>query len=208
MLMIFMMASTIMFAQRHDGNYQGRADRLNDYLKKELSLTDDQYAKVKSINEAFGDRFKKLRKDSTMSNEAKRTEMKKIRDEHAAALKSVLTDKQYGQWTALENTHRGKLGDHTEYMKKELSLSDDQYAKVKAINKNFGEQLKTLRSDSTLSREATRAERKKIRDEKNAAIKGILTPDQYNKWVSMKSKRGHDERKREGMPSNQPDKKG
>ena len=210
MPMIFMMASTIMFAQRHGGRSEGaRADRLNEYMKTELSLTDDQYEKVKTINETFGDRIKKLRKDSTVSKEASREEMRKMRDEHAAALKGVLTDKQYAQWTALENSHKERLsGNRADYMKKELLLSDDQYSKVKAINKNFGEQVKTLKSDSTMSRETARVEFKKIRDEKNAAMKSVLTADQYSKWISMKAKRGHDGRRRERMPVNRDDRKG
>jgi len=210
MLIIFMVASTIMFAQRREGrNPEARADRLNEYMKKELSLTDNQFENVKTINEAFGGRFKKLRKDSTISKEAYRFEMKKIRDEHAAALKGVLTDKQYAQWMALENSHKERFaGNRADYMKKELSLSDDQYSKVNAINKSFGERLKTLRNDSTMSRETARAEFRKIRDEKNVALKGVLTPDQYNKWISMKAKRSHDRKKREGMPANRDDKKG
>jgi len=210
MLIIFMVASTIMFAQRRESrNPEARADRLNEYMKKELSLTDNQYEKVKAINEAFGDRFRKLRKDSTISKEASRDEIKKIRDEHAAALKGVLTDKQYAQWTALENSHKERFaGNRADYMKKELSLSDEQYSKVNAINKNFGERLKTLRNDSTMSRETARAEFRKIRDEKNVALKGVLTPDQYNKWISMKAKRSHDRKRREGLPANRNDKKG
>jgi len=204
MLMIFMMASTVIFAQRYDGRSKGaRADRLNEYMKKELSLTDDQFGKVRAINEAFGDRFRQLRMDSTMSKTATREEMKKMHEEHAAALKNVLTDKQYAQWIALEDSHKRRLsGNRADDMKKELSLSDDQYSKVQAINKNFGERLKTLRSDSTMSKETARVELKKIRDEKNNEIKGVLTPDQYNKWISMKSKRGHDRKRRERTPVN------
>lgn len=150
MLMILMAASTAMFAQRHYGDGKGRADRFNDYMKKELSLTDDQYAKVKTINQTFADRFKTVRKDSSLSRESSRTEMKKIHTEHEAALKGVLTDKQYAQWTALKENHNGDHGAHAEYMKKELSLNDDQYSKVKAIDKTFGDRMKTLRKDSTL----------------------------------------------------------
>lgn len=211
MLMIFMMASTIIFAQRYArGDAQDRADKFNEYMKKELSLTDDQYAKVKSINQTFGERFRNLRRDSTTSKEAARAEMKKIRDEHATALKGVLTDKQYEQWTALKKSRKGIRGrrERAEYLKKELLLNYDQYSKVKAIDERFGKQFKTLRSDSTMSGETARVAFKKIRDEKNTAIKSVLTPDQYEKWLSLKSKRSHDFRKREGAPANPDDKKG
>lgn len=211
MLMIFMMASTILFAQRSGrGTMQGRADQVNEYMKKELSLTDDQYVKVKSINQAFGERIRNLRRDSTTSREAMRAEMKKIRDEHATALKSILTDKQYDQWTALKRSYKGMRGrrNRAEYLKSELLLNDDQYSKVKAIDERFGERFKTLRQDSTMSKAIVRGEFRKIREEKNSAMKSVLTPNQYNKWVSMKSKRSHDRRGWPGAPASPTDKKG
>ena len=201
-LIVLMMISTGIFAQRRaDG--KGRTDRFSDYMKKELSLTDDQYAKVKTINQTFGDRFRKLRRDSTLTKEARHNEMEKIRADHAAALKGTLTDKQYAQWTALRTDLAGKGNHaaHAEYMKQELSLNDEQYSKVQALDKAFGDRFRTVRKDSTLTRESSRAEIKKIREEKTAAMKGILTPEQYDKWISLKSKRSegrHDNKRRKG----------
>lgn len=219
MLMILMMvSSTIIFAQRHNADGKARGDRMNEYMKKELSLTDAQYAKVKTINQTFGDRFKQARKDSTATKEASRAQMKKIHDDYTAALKGALTDKQFAQWTALKANHADKrMGDRAERMKKELALNDDQYSKVKAIDKSFGDRFKTLRKDSTLTKETSRTEFKKIRDEKNTAIKGVLTTDQYNKWISMKGKHGdgkhggdgrHGDRKRKDSSSTPDNSKG
>lgn len=202
MLMILVMTSTVIFAQRHNVDPQARAEKFNDYMKKELSLSDDQYSKVKVINQTFGERFRNIRKDSTVTREASRTEMKKIHEEHNTALKGVLTEKQYAQWTALKANHAGMgKGDHAsraEHMKKELALNDDQYSKVKAIDKTFADRFKNLRKDSSMTKETSHTEFKKIHEERNSAIKGVLTSEQYNKWISMKEKKKHGDRKKKG----------
>src|SRR4051812_26877720 len=115
LMMIFAMASTIAFAQ-HDVE-KAKVERFSEYMKTELSLTDDQYVKVKTIDQEFFGQLKSTRKDS-----ASRTAIKKIREDRVAALKNVLTEKQFAQWMALKANHQGKRNGkqiRDDYMKKE-----------------------------------------------------------------------------------------
>lgn len=198
--MAFVLVSTIIFAQHHKGDrMSGEKQALE--MKEKLSLTDEQFAKLKSINEKFGERYTALRKDSTLSREQSFSEMKKIRQEKQDEIKSILTEQQFTQWTALKKEHRAKNRHGKrisgEEMKKALSLSDDQYAKVKAIDKKYGEQFKSLRKDSTLSQVTARAEMKKLKDERQGELKGVMSEEQYAKWKVMKAeqkKRKHEKR--------------
>ena len=66
----------------------------------------------------------------------------------------------------------------TERMKKQLNLNDDQVAKLEALNLQFvQEQVKARESASDVRAEMGAAFKKH-----NAALKEILTPDQFQKW--------------------------
>jgi len=82
-------------------------------------------------------------------------------------------------------------------MAKELNLTDDQKTKVKAALADQQTKMKALRDDKSLSREDRRAKGKEIREATQAKIKGILTPEQMEKWQKMQHG-GHKPRKAAG----------
>ena len=65
---------------------------------------------------------------------------------------------------------------------KDLGLTDDQKAQVKAALDDTQAKLKALRDDSSLSAEDKKAKVKEIRDANQAKMKEILTPEQFAKW--------------------------
>lgn len=66
----------------------------------------------------------------------------------------------------------------TERMKKQLNLNDDQVAKLEALNLQFvQEQVKARESVKDV-----RAEMRAAGEKHDAALKEILTPDQFQKW--------------------------
>ena len=70
------------------------AQRLTDRMKTELSLNDEQYAKVLEINTAFISKTSEARKASTDRAEVSAA-IKGLNDEKDAKLKTVLTEEQY-----------------------------------------------------------------------------------------------------------------
>lgn len=70
-------------------------------------------------------------------------------------------------------------------MKTELSLTDDQYQKVQAINLDFANKTKDIKKDG--ADKAGWAEKMKpLDEERTTSLKGVLTPDQFTKFESMK----------------------
>lgn len=66
----------------------------------------------------------------------------------------------------------------TERMKKQLNLNDDQVAKLETLNLQFvQEQMKAREAGGDV-----RADMRAAADKHDAALKGILTPDQFQKW--------------------------
>ena len=81
-------------------------------------------------------------------------------------------------------------GRQSDYLKKELSLSDDQVAKVKAIRMKFAERHSAIRKDTSLSQGTARKQSMNLRAEQETELKGVLTADQWTKYTAMKAKRG------------------
>jgi Spy/CpxP family protein refolding chaperone len=67
-------------------------------------------------------------------------------------------------------------------MFKDLNLTDDQKAKMKANMEEMQKQMKALREDATLKEEDKRAKFKALREANQAKIKEILTPEQFEKF--------------------------
>jgi Spy/CpxP family protein refolding chaperone len=87
-------------ARRH-GNHAER-------MQKNLSLTDEQTLKIKSIDKEYGEKFRALRNDSTMAKEDLRTKAKLLREEYKDETKSVLTKEQYEKWEAQKADRKKK----------------------------------------------------------------------------------------------------
>ncbi len=100
MFLALMLTSTIIFAQRHHGdlNDAGRAA----HMKKELSLTDDQYSKVKAIKTKFAERQAVIRRDTSLTQGMARKQMEKLRAEQETELKNVFTADQWTKYAALK----------------------------------------------------------------------------------------------------------
>jgi Spy/CpxP family protein refolding chaperone len=66
-----------------------------------------------------------------------------------------------------------------------LDLTADQQPKFKAARESAAQQTKAVHQDASLSPEEKRAKLKTIREQTNETLKGILTPEQYTKWLTI-----------------------
>ena len=73
-----------------------------------------------------------------------------------------------------------------ERMKAELALSEAQYSRLKEGHEDFVKAQASLRADTALTREKAMAARKAMMERRTAAIKDILSKEQYEKWMAMK----------------------
>ncbi|WP_276372657.1 hypothetical protein [Chryseolinea sp. H1M3-3] len=191
-----MMVSTIIFAQ-HKSDAMERAARQADKMKTELSLDDVQHKAIRAINEDFASGLSKVKNDSAISREAKQTKMKALHQEREEAVKKVLTDEQEAKWATHRSEHAKKrkgsmakhTGEHAQRMQKNLSLSDDQASKIKAIDKEFAEKFRALRNESETARDVTREKAKQLREEYISKTKSVLTEEQFKKWEEQKAER-------------------
>ena len=117
-----LLSSTLSFGQK---TAEERATNQTMRMKTELSLTDDQTAKVKEINLGIIQKNQGIMGNTSMSEAEKNAIVKSNNDARMAMLKNVLTSEQY---TKLELTIAEKK---IERMKKKEKVS----GKIKDSNK-------------------------------------------------------------------------
>ena len=71
-------------------------------------------------------------------------------------------------------------------LKTDLSLTADQEAKLKPILTSYAEQEQTQRQANKEDKEAAKADRQALRQKKDADLKAVLTPEQYQKLQDKK----------------------
>jgi Spy/CpxP family protein refolding chaperone len=70
----------------------------------------------------------------------------------------------------------------------QLSLTDEQKPKVKAVLEDSAKKRRELFRDSTLDQEQKRSKFKDVMEAQNKKMKEILTPDQFTKYQEMNEK--------------------
>lgn len=86
-----------------------------------------------------------------------------------------------------------------ERMKRELALSEDQYASVKQIDSKYGKKREEQRVRFDKRRFEEREEIRATRLEREREMRKVFTPSQNLKWDKMKSERKNGHEKRGGM---------
>jgi hypothetical protein len=175
--------SVACFSQSGD-ELEDRGAKNAGKLKKELNLNDDQYQKVKSINEKYADKITAAKADATKSKVA----VKSLKDEREADINAVLTKEQQAQWQAYRIEQKKKHDERKEF-KKELNLSDDQKIKVKAINDDFKTKKEALMQDQQLTPAQRHEKMKVLKEDHKTKLQAVLTPEQFQMMKEEKEER-------------------
>jgi len=75
----------------------------------QLTLTDEQKPKVKTVLEAQQKKMQELRNDSNLDQDARREKMQTIRKDTDTKMKGILTEEQFKKYQEM-NQRRGKKG--------------------------------------------------------------------------------------------------
>lgn len=178
-IVFFMSVSVTAFSQ-NGGKMQHRESK--DF-GKELNLSDEQKAKVKELNDTYKVKVDELRKKSSLSKDERRKQMRDLSDQKHNDMKQILTADQIAKLDSRKDRRqdirkqapRGKKQNLRQPMMhrgdsflKGLNLTDDQKAKVKALNEEYAKKSKALR------------------DERRSQFESILTADQKAKLAEVR----------------------
>ena len=196
-LAMLMMVSILTFAQKERKSPVERAAKQTDRMKSELSLSDQQYASIKGINEQYATKREALFKDQSLKGEERKAQSKELRVNQEKEINSVLTPEQKTKLDVLKKERaekhkakrieRGKT--RAENIKKELALTDDQQQKMLQTTKAFKEKREKIKTDNSLTEENRKAAYKNLKNEYQSEVKGILSEEQFTNWQTMKAER-------------------
>lgn len=92
--------------------------------------------------------------------------------------------------------HHQKRSHHRQSLQ-QLGLSEDQKTKFKALNDDYRKQMETLKKQDDITVKDWKGKMKSLKDEHQAKVQNLLTPEQKAKMEKMKTER-HSMRKGEG----------
>lgn len=170
---IFIFAAVNVSAQpshRGKGGHHN-VEQIINKMKTELSLTDDQVAKIKALGQ---ETMQKMR--------AEGADKMAIMKERTAKMKTILTPEQSAKWEEYmkkaAQDHKAKMDKSSHdsehmlaKMKEKLALTDDQVAKIKVLNQETIQKMNAEKADRTA-----------VMKEKATKLRAILTPEQNKKW--------------------------
>lgn len=178
---------------------------------KDMNLTADQKAKFKSLNEAQRNELAALQKQDNISVKESREKRTAIMESYKTKRNAILTTEQKAmaekrQAERKEGVRkRGEQG--AARMEKELNLSPEQKTKLQETRKANGEKVKAIRDNQSLTTDQKKAQLQKVKEEQQASMKSILTPEQYNKMESQRGEFKRGEHKRNKGPKGEKGKK-
>ena len=88
------------------GDMKKHGARRLEHMKKELNLTDDQVTALKKNHEDMGQKYKALREDKNLTEDQKKVELKKFKEQQHESLKSILTEEQLQKLDQQKKQHK------------------------------------------------------------------------------------------------------
>lgn len=171
------------------------------FNKKELAslnLTEEQKAKMKSMNQDLRKQAEELRKQDNLTTQESREKMEALRKDHQAKFQSLLTPEQKAQVEKDHKARKAKGKEHGEKrqakMKEELNLSDEQMTKITAGRKATAEKMKAVRENNALSDEEKKEQAKELMKQQKESTKSLLTEEQKKKMKEHKKGRSRDKK--------------
>lgn len=188
-----------------------RHDRMQD-----LNLTEAQKTQVKTHRESMKTQADAIKNNNSLTQEQKKQQFMALRTSEKAYMESILTAEQKAKLAEAKanrpagaegmkedgmRNHEGHMGknDMKQNMQQELNLSNDQAAKLKAINMESRDKMAALKSNTSLSDADRKTQIKSIKDQAKTQREAVLTKDQVEKMKTMKKDhkgmKGHGDKK-------------
>ena len=202
-LSLFLISSAMVVAQVEKTSEE-KAERMTKKMSQELNLDDKRTAELKVLNVKYVNEIKRIKSDETVEKEAKRIQVKEVRDSRKVDLKKLLSEKEYAQYETMEAekaTRRAekkemkqmspaeRAAKHTKKMTELLDLTPEQTEKVASLNERVEMKIEAIKNDESMSQEKKKEFIKGNRKDQMNAFKSILSQEQFEKY--KEAKKGH-----------------
>lgn len=168
-------------------------------IHERLNLSDEQAAKIHPVLVAEQAEIEKIRGNSTLNRDQRRTKLEELNRETSEKIRKELTEEQQKKYDSIKDkisetrskarsskpgtppvefTPEMRLARLTEH----LNLSKDQQEQIKPILENEYTRLKELPGNDSYNRDQRKAKLKEITGDTHSRITPILTPEQQKKY--------------------------
>lgn len=182
-------------------------------MSQELGLSQEQNERMKAIEKAYAEKAQAIR--AMEDKDAQLKARKALHEEKHAAIQAVLSPEQQAKAEAMrkerEQEHKGRHGEkasveeraerRTAWLTKELELSGDQAAKVKAIHVQHLGKMEHIRSMP--DEEQRRKAMHEVHTSQQKALEAVLTAAQQERLQALKAERKAKHKERQGREPGQ-----
>lgn len=192
LLIISMAAVTTQAQDMRPRKHNMQRDR-HVMMAEKLNFSEDQKAKMKTMNEEFRTKMMDSRKNDNITVKEWKGRMETLRKDHKTKMEGLLTGEQKAQIEKMK-TERKAMRDidakaRMGKMKIRLGLSDEQASKFSKNHSEMEEKMKALRENKTLDGEKKREQMEELMKEQKEKMKSILTEEQMKKLQERKGQR-------------------
>ena len=185
-------ADTAQYKQHHGKRGVHERHHRGESFKK-LNLSESQQTQLKSINADFRKQMADLNKQENITVKEQRDKRAALAKAHKAKIDGVFTTEQKAQLTQMRVEGKKRAQEfrakHFEQMKADLNLTEEQAAKLKASHESIAAKMKSIHENTSLDREAKRAQIKALHEEMKASTDKLLTVEQQEKLKALHEQR-------------------
>lgn len=167
----------------------GAHERGQESAFQQLNLTADQQSQMKQMMQDEHAQMQALRSNTSLTPEQKKEQIKQLRESNHQKLMALLTPDQQAQFKQLRQQRRSRSqafnGGHRFQGLQALNLTQQQKDQLKPIFQSSRQQMQALRSDTSLTPDQRREKMKEIRQNQQAQLNSILTPEQQQQLQQM-----------------------
>ena len=164
-------------------------------MANQLSFSEEQKKQSKSINEDFRKKMQELNKNESITVKESRDRKAALLKEKKAKMEGMLNAEQRTKMTQLKADHKVKAEEryvkHLNRMKTNLSLTDEQVAKLKTQRTGMQAKMEKIKSNESLSRIEKHEQMMALKSDAKEQHKKIFTAEQMKKMEEMKKNRGN-----------------
>ena len=173
--------------------YKGGKQHHKDNIK-ELNLTAEQKKEIKESRAEYKSKVTALEKDQNMTEAEKNEKKASLKKEQRSATQSLLTPDQKTKMAEQKMKDKQEVKDNAQKrmadMQTELSLSDDQVTRLKALEVTNHAKMKAIKKDKTMDETTKKQQMDALKTNAEAQRRNILSADQLKKMDEAKMKRG------------------
>lgn len=173
----------------------------HEMMTKELNLTADQQAKMKSIHDAQRKEMESL-KTKSLTAEQSKEQRKTLHKKYHEQMQSVLTPAQKDQMKKLQAERKEKagrkggpkkngkdFGKRSGEFQKDLNLTQAQKDQLSKFRTDVRSQMESIRNDQSLTQDQKKEKIHSLMKDQQDKFKSVLTKEQVEKLESARKER-------------------